>query len=1147
MTAGPDRAQAPGGSYHFRSWVRRGVGADAGQADGPGLAARAELDVTLTVTALAGGTVVTDAPPPQMKVYLYGPGDVIGIDPRHIIRTEPRDLTVNFEPNYLAGIEFDHPDFPWLFTPALPDGDRLRPFVALIALKDEEYTTPRIPPDPLPAIDVTAMSALQDLGDSWNWAHAQISGDTDLAGTMSANPAAVISRLLCPRRLDPETSYNVFLVPAFEIGRQAGLGMDVTAVHTADPAWTSATAAPLRLPFYYRFSFRTSDAGDFESLVRKLTPTELPADVGAAPMAVDQPMTGVPSAGGPLKLEGALRSVATTPSSWSGPDHDAFQLAVQDLINQTTSAPVDDPDHPAPDDPRIVPPCYGQWHAAIKGVDRTSPGWPADLNLDPRNRTAAGMGTQIVQGQRVALMASAWDQVAGVEAANQLLRNAQLGRSALTALWNKQLQPAAPATVLALTAPVHARILASPQTVHAVLTASRVPARICSGAYRKLARPLGPLSRRATALAGLSTPPAARTPLLTRINAGGVRVAPPPPPPGHMSSIDQVSDGVLAAGEPAGLPGWLRGLLDWLAARFTGRAPSVLIAAAALVAVVAILAVIAASSPAAVIAIVAVLAAALVIAAVLAAPLLAKAGQADAVSEAIRFSALTGSAIDAAPPAGGFAVTEPPTGLGGPGTLTAASAERPPGPPAGIPAAPAAPAAPGSAGPAAAAVTAVAGDSAAAARFRDAVSTALTAVHAPPADPPLAPALDLTGLTATVVARLNPAVTVPARMGSIIAMPGGVPWFAADPIEPIMAAPAFPQPMYQPLRDLNQDYLLPGVELIPPDTLGAVVANHGFIEAFMVGLNHEMARQLLWNGYPTDQRGSYFRQFWDVAGYLPQPGDPADPAQLAEALKDIPPINTWPTTRALGDNENRPGVLGDNVVLLIRGELLRRYPNTVIFAGKARAAQQGEPGDNGRALDETDERFPIFRGTLQPDITFFGFNLSVDDARGGTAAAPLGFFFGFQEQPTEPRFGLEPDAAGTVLRWEDLAWTNFAGRAREAGSGRRTGPGRTAAIAPVAGQGTLPASAVSSVFPELHPTEISTYRVASSVFAAVLATASVPDFLTAGNTPGDVALDGSNPEDSALAWGKDSAQTAAITIRMPFRILVHADALLGRP
>ena len=58
----------------------------------------------------------------------------------------------------------------------------------------------------------------------------------------------------------------------------------------------------------------------------------------------------------------------------------------------------------------------------------------------------------------------------------------------------------------------------------------------------------------------------------------------------------------------------------------------------------------------------------------------------------------------------------------------------------------------------------------------------------------------------------------------------------------------------------------------------------------MVGLNYEMSRQLLWNGYPTDQRGSYFRQFWDVSAYVPQPGDPTNPTQLAEGLKDIPLI-----------------------------------------------------------------------------------------------------------------------------------------------------------------------------------------------------------------------------------------------------------------
>jgi hypothetical protein len=419
----------------------------------------------------------------------------------------------------------------------------------------------------------------------------------------------------------------------------------------------------------------------------------------------------------------------------------------------------------------------------------------------------------------------------------------------------------------------------------------------------------------------------------------------------------------------------------------------------------------------------------------------------------------------------------------------------------------------------------------------------LGAVHAVPVDPPLAAELDLGALRATVLQRLDPADTVAARMASIVSTVGG-PWFAADPIEPIMAAPSYPQPMYVPLRDLNQDYLLPGVELIPPDSLGAVVANHQFIEAYMVGLNHELARQLLWNAYPTDQRGSYFRQFWDVAGYSPQPGDPTDPVALTELLKDIPPIHTWPAARALGLNENRTDVVVDNVVLLVRGELLRRYPNTDIFAGKAKA---GSGGEHGRVLDETDERHPIFRGTLAPDITFFGFNLSVDDARGGTADSPEGFFFVFQEQVTETRFGLEPQATGTVTKWADLAWTNFGGAA--APPVPPPGPGVAQAqlaegVVVDPGTGTLAASSVSSVFPQLHPSEISTYRLASSVMASILASSAMPDFLTAADTPTAVALDGSNPEDGTLAWGRDAAQTAAITLRLPFRILVHADSLL---
>jgi hypothetical protein len=1099
--------------YHFRSWVRRGVGADAGQVDAASIPARAAMDVALEVTALQGGVPVDVTPAPTMTVHLFGPGDVIGIDPRHVIRTEPRNLTVNFEPNYLAGIEFDQPDFPWLFTPALPNGDRLRPWLALVVLKDAEFVTPSVPPNPLPVIDVTSASALQALDDSWNWAHAQISADSDLGATIASNPAAAMSRLLCPRRLDPETSYTAFLVPGFEIGRQAGLGTDVSGVLTAEPAWTARTPMPLRLPVYFRFEFRTSDAGDFESLVRKLAPTMLPAAVGIAPMAVDHPADSVPSAGAPLGLEGALRSVETTPTHWGGPDRDAFQAAVQDLVNEGTDSPLDDPDNPLPDDPRIVPPAYGKWHAGVASVDRSIPGWLPDLNLDPRNRAGAGMGAQIVQGQRVALMSSAWAQVAGVLAANAVLRQAQVSRAALAQLWNQHLQPASVSTLLTVTSPVHARMLASPRTVAATLEASRIPVRMLSGSFRRAARPLGPVARRAARLSGaVASGPGVvttGTPLLERINAGTIRIAPPPPPPGGMTSIDQVSDSDESAALPAWLPGWLRPVLSWLAERLGPRLGDVAIVAAALVGILLIVLVVALGAATALILLAVVVAAALVAAAVLGRSLLARLGQVDAAAAQLRFASLTGSAVRAAPPASAFVVTDPATGLGAAGA--------------------------GAAIPGSSSSTSTGTDSPDAALLRQAAAAMLDVIHTAPVDPALPAELDLTTLRATVLARLDPAETVPAMVSSRVKTVGG-PWFAADPIEPIMAAPAFPQPMYVPLRDLNQDYLLPGVELIPPDSLGAVVVNHEFVEAYMVGLNHEMARQLLWNGYPTDQRGSYFRQFWDVAGYSPQPGDPTDPTTLAELLKDIPPIHTWPASRALGLNENRTDVVVDNVVLLVRGELLRRYPNTDIFAGKAKA---GVGGEHGRVLDETDERHPIFRGTLAPDITFFGFNLSVDDARGGTADSPEGFFFVFQEQVTETRFGLEPQASGAVTRWADLAWTSFGG----AGAAP-SGGAHAAHVSLNPATGTLSESSISSVFPALHPTEISSYRLASTVFASVLASTSTPDFLTAADAPSGVALDGSNAEDAAVAWGKDAAQTAAITLRLPFRILVHADSLL---
>ena len=55
--------------------------------------------------------------------------------------------------------------------------------------------------------------------------------------------------------------------------------------------------------------------------------------------------------------------------------------------------------------------------------------------------------------------------------------------------------------------------------------------------------------------------------------------------------------------------------------------------------------------------------------------------------------------------------------------------------------------------------------------------------------------------------------------------------------------------------------------------------------------------------------------------------------------RDIVPIDTWTSTSDLGTHKppQRPST-GD-LVLTVRGELLKKYPNTLIYAQKAHMAR----------------------------------------------------------------------------------------------------------------------------------------------------------------------------------------------------------------
>jgi len=113
--------------YSFLPWLRRGIAnqitaaADAGP--------RAEMDAVLTVETrkskngnegLLTGTAT-------QKLRLIGPGDIIGINSQMVVRTEPRNWVTDFEPNYLAFIEFYDEDFPWRYSPVPPAGSPTEP------------------------------------------------------------------------------------------------------------------------------------------------------------------------------------------------------------------------------------------------------------------------------------------------------------------------------------------------------------------------------------------------------------------------------------------------------------------------------------------------------------------------------------------------------------------------------------------------------------------------------------------------------------------------------------------------------------------------------------------------------------------------------------------------------------------------------------------------------------------------------------------------------------------------------------------------------------------------------------------------------------------------------------------------------------
>lgn len=1043
------------GTYSFVPWIRHGLANQITTTDADtSVKLRATVDVELDIVGdrLEGSKISF---PVKQKIALYGPGDIVGIDRRALVRTDPRDGSNNFEPNYLPAIEFYDEDFPWRYSPVAPDAgrDRLRPWLALIVLADNEFKdAPRTRAAAADAIQLLDMTVLPRADDLWAWAHVHancclgddgeiVAGDAAavqarLAAVLANNADLAYSRILSPRQLKANTGYHAFLMPTFEAGRRAALGLALENVAATLSAWApGAGPDPQIFPYYHRWSFRTGSNGDFETLVRLLKPMAIDRRVGVREMDVLDPGPGIrpidsPGTEGVLKLGGALRPPSVHQSAGTPIPPDPYEHWDADFpvpLQVDLAAQVNLPDvllEAGDPDPTVAPPLYGTWHALTRRLatdplsqpndDRLD--WMRRVNLDPRFRVPAGFGTRVIQDQQERYMDAAWGQVGQILEAQRRIRLGQMAVEVSDVWFDHHLMPllaVSPQQTLQLLAPLNKRIrTADGVTLFHAQGESFLQPAMTSPALRRIVRPRGRLVRR------LGARP---DELLTGVASGAISTAPPKVVPPGLYTKDNAAKELRPK-----LPDALISLIrkPWLSWLLIGLV------------LLMVLMLLAALPPA-----VALPVAALVIAVALALP-----GWLRRIKAAIDASdALSTSDPDDVaswPPAPGFAIGDPGTSYT---------------PGVGL-------------------------DSPEAGRLKDAIRDTLELYNeseklgrAPHRRP-----FDIADAAGAALKAINPRKTIPGRINFGVFLPPRVRFEIGEIFVEPMAYPVIDEPMYKPLTDRSPELFLPNINLIQNNSITLLETNQRFIEAYMVGLNHEFARELLWREFPTDQRGSSFRQFWDVDGVLMPAGTDAE--QRRDKLRDIQPLHQWSKTSRLGshDNRERPGDEEEELVLVIRGELLKRYPNAVIYAHRAcwQRHDDGTAADRARdpwlrngPIDKTKERrlvplseaeelapprdklrTPLYEAKVDPDIYFLGFDLTATVAKGPTAPAggedDPGWFFIIKERPGEPRFGLDTDKQPRLNVWSDLAWPDVQPDASAANLDLAVAPATLLLVAP---------------------------------------------------------------------------------------------------
>ncbi len=239
----------------------------------------------------------------------------------------------------------------------------------------------------------------------------------------------------------------------------------------------------------------------------------------------------------------------------------------------------------------------------------------------------------------------------------------------------------------------------------------------------------------------------------------------------------------------------------------------------------------------------------------------------------------------------------------------------------------------------------------------------------PPVEMECSPVADVGALASSVLSAINPLVDRPVVVGRVLDGIKGIR-------QPELAAPDLALelniPLWSFLQENSPDWLLPGGGELPIDRVHAVSTNPEFVDAFLLGANHQALGELRWRNLPLVTGWTPLRRFWQRID-----NDGGGPTTDIRPVLDIltppsPGAPIWTDTSALGDPVHALGI-GAQLVVILHTELFRRYPATIVYL-------MLNPGGTAAWQDDVDKIvnpriWPNLTGSLHPELVFFGFPL----------------------------------------------------------------------------------------------------------------------------------------------------------------------------